>query len=223
MKDLTISLLTAFLCLSLCLSCGDGNTANIEDQEVDSSNAIGKRNPKDNLSKKEVIARMNKANNNGQGVDPSILEMVKEKKSQGEKIGAGQAEQSSRLYREKHDKVKDLPATPKQKKVAKNICNCLNRNPLFKTIKKAETGKKIIKLAGEGKDKEVKALQDCYNNIMVPAVSKLGEDAGIFSMKSRTHLNAQCLDGTDAFWISLGEYLNRNSPEANIQVNKPKN
>lgn len=224
MKDLTTSLFIVSLCFSLCLSCGDGNTANIEGQNPDILKAKTKkdRNPVDNLSKEEVIARMNKANNTV-GVDAGIVDMVQKKKNQTkQKIGADQAEQSSRDIRRKYEEVKNSPPTPKQKKVADNICACLNKNPLFKTLKNAKTGKKITQLAGEGKDKEVKALQDCYNNNMVPAVNTLGEEAGIFAMKSRTYLNQKCLDGSDDFWINIGAHLNRKKKKAGIEIDMPK-
>jgi|GEM_PF-3377911 len=222
MKNLSISLLIVFLGLSLCFSCGSATGG---DAQIDGEDMLvqkkAKNNPTEKLSKEEVLERMNNANKNRSKVDPSIEEMVARKKSQGGKIGADQAEQSSREVRRKYEEVKDVPPTAKQKQIGNNICACLNKNPLFSSLSKTKSAKDLIKKAGEDKDKEVKALQDCYNNNMVPAISKLGDEAGIFAMKSRTFLNKKCLDGTDNFWINVGAYLVRNKKKAEVEINMP--
>jgi len=161
---------------------------------------------------------MHKANQDKSVMNEEVSDMVAKKKTQGGRIGADQAEQSSRNSRERYEKVKDVPPTTQQKKVADKICECLNKNPLFSALSKTKSGEEITKIAGENKDKEVKSLQDCYNGNMVPAVKNLGEEAGIFAMKSRIYLNKQCLDGTDKFWINIGTHLNRNAPKEDIKV-----
>lgn len=222
MKYLTFALLIVPLALTTLFSCKNANTADVSGGEKSSENSIADRsNPSDNLTKKEVIDRMNKAHSSNQnalkGAEPN--EMVKEKLKQGGRIGAGQAEQSSRNSHLRYEKVKDLPPSAEQKRIGDKICACLNSNPLFKSLSTTNSSEALIKKAGDGKDREVKALQNCYNNIMVPAVSELGEDAGIFSMKSRTYLNEKCLNGTDEFWINIGAYLSRNSKKAAIEIN----
>ena len=164
---------------------------------------------------------MNKANADKSAIDNDVKTMVDAKKKSKGKIGEDQAEQSSREMRKRYEAVMDKPPTDKQKQVADDICKCLKGKPIFKTIKKAKTDKDIVSLAGENSDKEVKDLQDCYNNVMVPAVNDLGEDAGIFAMKSRTYLNKKCLDGSDKFWINIGGYLSRNAKAAEIEINMP--
>jgi len=133
------------------------------------------------------------------------------KSQQARKMGEDQAEQSSREQRRRYEEVKDLPASEGQKVIANEICNCLNKNPLFKTALKSKSSKALVKSLGEDKDNEVRALQNCYNNIMVPAVKNLGKDAGIFSRKSREYLNEECLSGSNDFWIQISDYITRNN------------
>ncbi len=219
MKYLTISLLIVSLCLSLLMSCGGNASADDTSEASRPNNSIN--NPSDKLSKEEKIARMNEAHRDKSVVSEEDLSVNAKKNTNPDKIGSDQAEQSSRNMRRKYEEVMNNPPTAKQKLIADNICKCLNNNPLFKTIKNAKTEKEILKLAGNDKDKEVKALQNCYNGQMVPAVSNLGQDAGVFAMKSRTVLNKNCLDGTDKFWINIGAYLSRNAEKSEFEINMP--
>jgi len=224
MKNLTFLLLIGILCFSLCTSCDSAGGADADITSESADKAVTK-NPKDNLSKEEVLERMNKANRDrsqvvkgevtsDDHVTDEVRAMVDAKKNhQGGRIGADQAEQSARNMQRKYAKVKDLPPTAEQKKVAEKICKCLNSNPLFDTAFKAKSAKDLFNKIGDEKDDEIVSLQDCYNNKMVPAVNGLGEDAGIFAMKSRTYLNKICLGGTDKFWINLGAYLTRKSAQ----------
>ncbi len=223
MKHLSIPLLIVSLSFIVFFSCGKANTADISSSDT-STNDVSKdkNNPTDKLTKEQVLERMHKANQDKSIIDSKTSEMIAKKQTQGGRIGADQAEQSSRQIREKYEKVKDAPPTKKQKLVADNICSCLNKNSLFKPALKAKSAKELLKVVGEDKDKEVKSLQDCYNSNMVPAVNSLGEEAGIFAMKSRVYLNNKCLDGTDKFWINIGAHLNRHASknDINIDMNK---
>jgi len=224
MKNLTISLLIVSLTLIFFSSCDNAKSADIASNDTPSKVEFkGEINPPEKLSKEEVLERMHKAHQDKSIMNEETSDMVAKKKTQGGRIGADQAEQSSRNAKEKFEKVKDTPPTRRQKNVASNICKCLNRNPLFSTLSKTKTSKEILKIAGEDKDKEVKSLQDCYNSLMVPAVNDLGEEAGIFAMKSRKYLNKQCLDGTDKFWINIGEHLNRHARKIQDNTDKLEN
>lgn len=227
MKHLTISLLIVSLCFSLLLSCGE--TAPAEASTEDSGviqYTKDKNNPKDMLSKEEKLERMNAAHSSKFNTPEATNEtsaMVKAKTNlPSQKIGSDQAEQSSRQMRKRYESVMNTPPSAEEKKIANDICKCLQSKPLFKTLKKAKSEKEMFKLAGEDKDVEVKDLQDCYNKNMVPAVNTLGQDAGIFAMKSRTYLNKNCLDGTDNFWIYMGSYLVRNAEKAEFEIDMPK-
>jgi len=211
MKELTSLLLIVALCLIALFSCGNNSSSASVDGKEESENLVGTNNPTDKLSKKEVIDRMNRANQ-----DPSqksdAIQMVKDLKNiKTRRLGEGQAKQSTQEQIRRYEEVKDEPASADQRKVANQICGCLNSNPLFKTAKKSKSSEALIKTLGEDKDKEVKAMQDCYSNIMVPAVKDLGKDAGIFSKKSRKELNRKCLNGKNDFWIHIGAYLTRNN------------
>ena len=225
MKHFITTLLLVFLCLSLFMSCS-GEASTDADAEASGIVQSSKENnkPSDKLTKEEKLKRMNDAHNaKNRGTTAKTNDMVEAKinSTTSNKIGSDQAEQSSRNMRRRYEEVMNKPASEKQKLIADNICKCLNKNPLFDTVKNVKNSKDVLNLAGDDKDKEVKDLQDCYNKNMVPAVNDLGQDAGVFAMKSRTHLNKNCLDGTDNFWISIGGYLSRNSDEGTIEINMP--
>ncbi len=215
MKHLTISLLIAALCFTCFFSCGGNASA---DGDAQTELTSERKNPENNLSKQEMLDKMNNANKDRSAVDAdrAVTEVIS---SKSQRIGQDQAEQSSRDQVRRYQEVKDLPPTDEQKKVANRICKCLSNNPLFKSLKNAKSSDDIAKKIGEDKEKEVKQLQDCYNKIMVPSIYKLGNDAGIFAMKTRVHLNKECLDGTDKFWINLGGYLGRKAKPAEVEIN----
>ena len=210
MKKLTSLLLIVSLCFITLFSCG-GNGSNAS---VDGSETTEKLAKKDNSSvkpsKEELKDRMNKAN---QIKNPlSVAEQLVEAKTNQKlkRMGEDQAKQSSVEQKRRLDAAKNLPTTAQQKEVADDICNCLNENPLFSTVKKSTSAKSLIASLGNDKDKDVRAMQDCYNNKMVFAVRNLGDDAGVFSKKSREHLNKTCLKGKSDFFVNIGAYLTRN-------------
>ncbi len=221
MKELTNSLLIVTLCFITLFSCGgNGSSASLDGGEK-AGKLSERNNLSDKLSKEEVKDKMNKANNINQtdGATSQLSETEKLvanlKKQKTRRLGEDQAEQSTQEQIRRYEQVKDLPATEQQEQAANKVCNCLNKNPLFKTAKKSKSGKALIKSLGEDKDNEIRALQDCYNNIMVPAVKGHGKDAGIFSKKAREALNNNCLNGKNDFWIHIGDYLSRHNQSNN--------
>ncbi len=228
MKHLTKSLLIAFLAFSLVFSCGG-------DASLDSSNETttitkgGKnlRNPTDNLSKEEKIARMEKANGPKYGSDlSSNEEKVKairaDIKSQSRLLGEGQAEQASMNRRKRYEEQKDTPTTSEQINVANRICDCLKKEDLFDAVRKTKSKEALFKLAGENSDKTIQAMQDCYTVNMVPAVKNLGDDSYIFAIKSRNYLNEKCIKGTDDFWLNIGTYLSRKNKPVDVEIDMTK-
>jgi hypothetical protein len=225
MKKILNPLLFVVLCLVTFFSCESNSATASLDGEAKSTNQIDKNNSNDKRSKKEVLDRMNKANNANQfnktDNDSEVAKMVDAVKHQkNRRLGEDQAKQSTVEQMRRYEKVKDQPATADQKAIANQVCNCLNENPLFTTAKKSKSGSALIKSLGEDKDNEVRAMQNCYNNIMVPAVRNLGDDAGVFSKKAREELNDKCLDGKNNFWIHLGEYLTRNNTKVDPEKGK---
>lgn len=206
MKHLTLSLLIAFLCFSLTLSCGADTPV---ETRIDSAE-------KEKQIKKSNIDKMNaalKAQNRNPKTNPL-------NNSNSTEDGNDPVKQSSDEMRKRYEDVMNNPANKEQIRIANKICACLNDIPIFEKMKKAKTKAHVFAIAGHDNDSEVKPLQDCYNKNMIPAVKELGKDASVFSIKARNYLNDQCLDGTDSFWISIGGYLGRNKDKEAVRIDQ---
>ncbi len=232
MKYLTKSLLATFLCFSLFFSCGGDASVDSMTSKSETKTIVkgGKdlRNPVDTLSKADKLARMNKANS-ANHADPTVTEndikvkaIKKELLTKTRKIGQGQAEQTSRLRKEKFEREKNTPITSEQKNVANRICECLEKEPLFAKLKSTKTHQALFKIAGENSDKTVQAMQNCYTVNMVPAVANMGDDGFIFALKARNYLNKNCIKGSDKFWLNIGSYLARKNKPVDIEMDMTK-
>lgn len=209
MKHLTFPLLIVSLCLSLLMSCGGGASADASMEDTSANNTA------DKPAKNNNIKRMNEAMTaQNRNPDRKVLGADLAKTTTDE-------EQSSSDMRKRYEDNMSSPTTDEQIEVGNKICDCLNKQKLFGRMKKVKTKQDVFTIAGYDNDEEVKPLQDCYNNNMVPILKKKGKGANIFAMKSRNYVNDKCLDGTNNFWISIGGYIGRNADKEAVRIDAP--
>ena len=137
----------------------------------------------------------------------------------GEVQEQGPSKEEMAAIRAKRLEQKSAPITAAEKKIAEDICTCMNKYPVFKRLAKAKDQASFNKIAGDKKE-DVKALQDCHNDIMPDAVKNLGDRAGIFAHKARRHMNDTCLNANDGIWMMIGKYLISQSPNYQEGINK---